>query len=103
MQFTGALNPPTEIVGYKVEFSRFDSSFNNVGTNEIKNTHGNARSLTSNLLQPGRYYARVSAANLAGFGEPSVYKMTALATPIVSVGKLFASKLPFGTLLSDTL
>jgi len=46
---------------------------------------GSPRALSSNLLQPGSYFARVFAANLAGYGEPSVYPVTALATPIVPV------------------
>ena len=84
-QFTGALNPPVPIVNYKVEFSRFNNLFNALGPNDTAVAEGSARALSSELLQPGRYYARVSAANLAGFGEPSVYSATALATPIVPV------------------
>jgi hypothetical protein len=91
-QFTGALNPPTPIIGYKVQFSRFSDAFQSsadgeqgVGPNGTSVTSGSDRALSSNLVQPGRYYARVSAKNLAGFGAPSVYTMTALATPIVPV------------------
>jgi hypothetical protein len=84
-QFTGALNPPVPIVNYKVEFSRFNNLFNALGPNDTAVADGSARALSSELLQPGRYYARVFAANLAGFGEPSVYSATALATPIVPV------------------
>jgi len=84
-QFTGALNPPVPIINYKVEFSRFNNLFNALGPSDTSVAGGSARALSSELLQPGRYYARVFAANLAGYGEPSVYSATALATPIVPV------------------
>ena len=84
-QVTGALNPSVPILNYKVEFSRFDPDFTNLGPNDTSIVDGSARSLSSSLLQTGRYYARVFASNMAGYGEPSVYTMTALATPIVPV------------------
>jgi hypothetical protein len=85
-QFTGALNPAAEIVAYKVEFSR-DENFAHTGeyTTVAALAPSHERSLVSQLLLPGKYYARVSAANMVGFGPPAVYEVTALATPILPV------------------
>jgi len=59
--------------------------FNALGPDDTSIVSGSPRALSSNLLQPGSYFARVFAANLAGYGEPSIYPATALATPIVPV------------------
>ena len=81
-EFSGAVLPSPVVIAYKIEF--YGPGNKTTSPADTLIVPGRATSAVSRVLQSGLYTVWVSAANVAGFGEPGEYSTAGIASPLVA-------------------